>query len=205
VKAGAEDSHHVSISTYHKSSWYELLNVALPASLQAAFDDDIEFRRGLPLRCSSYMGQTWARPIKGLHTIQNEMDVADGKQKSAKTTESSSSSTSASWEPKRAAFRQTFLQLFRKLEDYLEIDNGVDSLALEALAHRLPPPKQSQLVKEAGGTIPEEMSEIRLVDPRHMRMVVDYDDESGAKVSLLFTCIENNREQHMQGVDEEGK
>ncbi|XP_072022623.1 ribosomal oxygenase 2-like [Amphiura filiformis] len=41
-------STHVTISTYQRSSWGDLLSLALPDILQDALDSDVAFRKGLP-------------------------------------------------------------------------------------------------------------------------------------------------------------
>ncbi|XP_028653091.2 ribosomal oxygenase 1 [Erpetoichthys calabaricus] len=52
------DAHslHITISSYQKNSWGSLLEKLLPAALQIAVEEDVEFREGLPLDYFSYMG-----------------------------------------------------------------------------------------------------------------------------------------------------
>ncbi|KAM4771860.1 ribosomal oxygenase 1-like [Rhinophrynus dorsalis] len=52
------DAHslHITISSYQRNSWADLLGKVLPASLQVAVEEDVEFRRGLPLEYMAYMG-----------------------------------------------------------------------------------------------------------------------------------------------------
>uniref|UniRef100_W5NFB5 Bifunctional lysine-specific demethylase and histidyl-hydroxylase n=1 Tax=Lepisosteus oculatus TaxID=7918 RepID=W5NFB5_LEPOC len=47
---------HITISSYQRSSWGDLMEKLLPAALQLAVEDDVEFRQGLPLDYLSYMG-----------------------------------------------------------------------------------------------------------------------------------------------------
>ncbi|XP_051867635.1 ribosomal oxygenase 1 [Pristis pectinata] len=52
------DTHslHITISTYQKNSWGDVLRKLFPAALDLAIEDDVEFREGLPLDYLDYMG-----------------------------------------------------------------------------------------------------------------------------------------------------
>ncbi|XP_006792672.1 ribosomal oxygenase 1 [Neolamprologus brichardi] len=52
------DAHslHITISSYQKNSWGDLLQKLVPAALEVAMEEDVEFRRGLPLDYLTYMG-----------------------------------------------------------------------------------------------------------------------------------------------------
>uniref|UniRef100_A0A3B3X598 Bifunctional lysine-specific demethylase and histidyl-hydroxylase n=1 Tax=Poecilia mexicana TaxID=48701 RepID=A0A3B3X598_9TELE len=52
------DAHslHITISSYQKNSWGDLLQKVIPAALEVAMEEDVEFRRGLPLNYLTYMG-----------------------------------------------------------------------------------------------------------------------------------------------------
>ncbi|XP_032441462.1 ribosomal oxygenase 1 isoform X1 [Xiphophorus hellerii] len=52
------DAHslHITISSYQKNSWGHLLQKVIPAALEVAMEEDVEFRRGLPLNYLTYMG-----------------------------------------------------------------------------------------------------------------------------------------------------
>ncbi|KAG1700068.1 Ribosomal oxygenase 1 [Nymphon striatum] len=47
---------HLTISTFQKNTWADLLEKLIPRALEFAADEDIEFRRGLPIDYLSYMG-----------------------------------------------------------------------------------------------------------------------------------------------------
>ncbi|KAI9906997.1 hypothetical protein PsorP6_004037 [Peronosclerospora sorghi] len=49
-------STHVTISVYQHNTWANFLEVAMPRIIRQAFDSDIEYRKGLPLRYLSFMG-----------------------------------------------------------------------------------------------------------------------------------------------------
>ncbi|XP_028253352.1 ribosomal oxygenase 1 [Parambassis ranga] len=52
------DAHslHITISSYQKNSWGDLLQRIVPAALEIAMEEDVEFRQGLPLDYLTYMG-----------------------------------------------------------------------------------------------------------------------------------------------------
>ncbi|KAM9798057.1 ribosomal oxygenase 1 [Neosynchiropus ocellatus] len=52
------DSHslHITVSSYQRNSWGDLLHKLLPAALEVAMEEDVEFRQGLPLDYLTYMG-----------------------------------------------------------------------------------------------------------------------------------------------------
>lgn len=52
------DAHslHITISSYQKNSWGDLLQKLIPAALEIAMEEDVEFRQGLPLDYLTYMG-----------------------------------------------------------------------------------------------------------------------------------------------------
>ncbi|KAM5163958.1 ribosomal oxygenase 1 [Mantella aurantiaca] len=47
---------HITISSFQRNSWIDLLEKLLPTSLQIAAEEDVEFRKGLPLDYLEYMG-----------------------------------------------------------------------------------------------------------------------------------------------------
>ncbi|XP_076874145.1 ribosomal oxygenase 1 isoform X2 [Brachyhypopomus gauderio] len=52
------DAHslHITISTYQRNSWADLLLKVMPAAVEMAMEEDVEFRRGLPLDYLTFMG-----------------------------------------------------------------------------------------------------------------------------------------------------
>ncbi|XP_042246601.1 ribosomal oxygenase 1 [Thunnus thynnus] len=47
---------HITISSYQKNSWGDLLQKVVPAALEIAMEENVEFRQGLPLDYLTYMG-----------------------------------------------------------------------------------------------------------------------------------------------------
>ncbi|MCJ8743866.1 hypothetical protein PDJAM_G00099200 [Pangasius djambal] len=52
------DAHslHITISSYQRNSWGDLLLKVMPAALEMAMEEDVDFRKGLPLDYLTYMG-----------------------------------------------------------------------------------------------------------------------------------------------------
>uniref|UniRef100_A0A3B3ZE20 Bifunctional lysine-specific demethylase and histidyl-hydroxylase n=1 Tax=Periophthalmus magnuspinnatus TaxID=409849 RepID=A0A3B3ZE20_9GOBI len=52
------DAHsmHITISSHQKNSWGDLLLKMVPAALEIAMEEDVEYRQGLPLDYLTYMG-----------------------------------------------------------------------------------------------------------------------------------------------------
>ncbi|XP_075315353.1 ribosomal oxygenase 1 isoform X2 [Odontesthes bonariensis] len=74
------DTHslHITISSFQKNSWGDLLLKVVPAALEIAMEEDVEFRRGLPLEYLTYMGiqnsdKEDLRRVKFLARIENLM------------------------------------------------------------------------------------------------------------------------------------
>ncbi|XP_052128148.1 ribosomal oxygenase 1 [Frankliniella occidentalis] len=51
-----EHSLHVTVSTYQRNSWADLLEKLVPAALANAIEEDEEFRKGVPLDVMSHIG-----------------------------------------------------------------------------------------------------------------------------------------------------
>ena len=47
---------HVTVSTYQKTSWIDLFEKMIPQTLAAAAEEDVEFRRGLPIGYLNHLG-----------------------------------------------------------------------------------------------------------------------------------------------------
>ncbi|XP_040457990.1 LOW QUALITY PROTEIN: ribosomal oxygenase 1 [Falco naumanni] len=52
------DAHslHITVSSYQRNTWGDLLEKLLPAALQMALEEDVEYRQGLPMDYLGYMG-----------------------------------------------------------------------------------------------------------------------------------------------------
>lgn len=57
-----QHSLHITVSCYQHTSWADLLEKMVPVALQRAIDDNVEFRRGLPVGYLDYMGLVHDEP-----------------------------------------------------------------------------------------------------------------------------------------------
>uniref|UniRef100_A0A8C2QFD2 Bifunctional lysine-specific demethylase and histidyl-hydroxylase n=2 Tax=Cricetulus griseus TaxID=10029 RepID=A0A8C2QFD2_CRIGR len=51
-----EHSLHLTLSTYQRNTWGDFLEAVVPLAVQAAIEENVEFRRGLPRDFMDYMG-----------------------------------------------------------------------------------------------------------------------------------------------------
>jgi lysine-specific demethylase/histidyl-hydroxylase NO66 len=58
AKATDQPSMHITFSTYQQTTIGHFLSVALPRAIEVAMQDDSEFRHGLPLNYSDFLGNT---------------------------------------------------------------------------------------------------------------------------------------------------
>ncbi|NXD22640.1 RIOX1 oxygenase, partial [Spelaeornis formosus] len=72
------DAHslHITVSSFQRNSWGDFLEKLLPAALQMALEEDVEYRQGLPMDYLHYMGVTNsdtvdARRIAFVEKVQN--------------------------------------------------------------------------------------------------------------------------------------
>ncbi|KAL1138398.1 hypothetical protein AAG570_008462 [Ranatra chinensis] len=75
-----EHSLHITISTYQKSSWCDLLEKVLPLSLKKACEMDVDFRKGLPIGYLQNAGFAHSKAflrkelIQGLRTFVSKLE-----------------------------------------------------------------------------------------------------------------------------------
>jgi lysine-specific demethylase/histidyl-hydroxylase NO66 len=198
-------STHVTISVYQKNHYKAFLEKALPHVIDTAFNENIEFRRGLPLRFQDFIG-TFAA------TQENEEILAS-----------------------RKAFKSKLSDLLRSLADFVSdecVDEAADDMVLDFVKNRLPPPDMSPTAEpeateasQKGGvndshlefidisklnaTFPPapkltKFSRVRLIDPRSFFSCIRdndssiMDEETGAEKCIeLFHSRNNNRMAHM--------
>ncbi|XP_005502480.3 ribosomal oxygenase 1 [Columba livia] len=64
------DAHslHITVSSYQRNSWGDLLEKLLPAALQMALEEDVEYRQGLPMDYLGYMGVANSEAVNARRT-----------------------------------------------------------------------------------------------------------------------------------------
>lgn len=130
-------SHHLTLSTFQNNNFKEFLINLLQNSLNEAFLDDLSFRQGLPINYSSFLGASHFSPLpslpsSSLQTNQNpnfgEMELHAFDQTSKQEKEN-----------KRKLFMEKVKQLYKKLENFFDVDKVADEMSLDFIVHRLPP------------------------------------------------------------------
>lgn len=62
---------HITLSTYQRNSWADLMESCMKATLSAAISSDLDFRRGVPLHMSQHLG--------AVHAYSGDGESADRK------------------------------------------------------------------------------------------------------------------------------
>lgn len=195
-------STHVTISVYQKNHYRAFLDKALPSILDAAFESNIEFRRGLPLRFQDFLG-TFPR---------SNPQTSDGP-------------TTA-----RGQFKSQVAGLLRSLADCItdeSIDMAADEMVFDFVKNRLPPPDlppthtanvdEEEEEEEEGGNshiefidisklnamgspaVPKltKTSVVQLIDPRSFFACLREGEDADEECLELYHSRNNNRLAHM--------
>mmetsp|Transcript_54620 Transcript_54620/g.97472 ORF Transcript_54620/g.97472 Transcript_54620/m.97472 type:complete len:577 (+) Transcript_54620:35-1765(+) len=174
TEATAGFSHHLTLSTYQRTSWFQVLEKALSSALERAAGESSEFREGLPLNYIGTMG-SW-HEIGSEHTGPNSSGG------------------------RRAAFLRRFQGLLSRLQEFVDLDEVCDEFAVDFMAQRLPPPSASSASEstpapEAEGITLE--SKVRWTDPNSVRPILSTDPETSEAQVLLFHSCSNQCGKHM--------
>eukprot|EP00929_Paragymnodinium_shiwhaense_P014192 TRINITY_DN122081_c0_g1_i1.p1 TRINITY_DN122081_c0_g1~~TRINITY_DN122081_c0_g1_i1.p1 ORF type:complete len:656 (+),score=176.94 TRINITY_DN122081_c0_g1_i1:164-2131(+) len=183
-------SHHLTVSTYQKTSWCQVLEKALSSAVERATAESEEFREGLPVGFLNFMG-SWHDCGAG----------AEAESEDARQTVTD----------RRSAFKRRLAGLMKRLQDFMDLDEVCDEMAVDYMAYRLPPvkPEESEtpapkIEKKEGDDGEEEdasavslQSEVRWLDPTAIRPMISTDPESSETTVMLFHSCGNPREQHM--------
>jgi len=86
-----DDKHslHITVSTYQKTSWADLFEKMIPQTLAAVIEEDVEFRRGLPIGYLNHLGignqdivserrASFLKTVSGLFDKIKESALVDG-------------------------------------------------------------------------------------------------------------------------------
>jgi len=174
-------SHHLTVSTYQKTAWCHLLERVLPAALEKAASQHVEFRAGLPVGFLGYMG-TW-------HDGISEGEAAAG----------------------RAGFMRRFKSLLRSLLDYVDADEVCDELGVDFMSLRMPPCCGDAgnvacvaSASTATGDGPDEIlkakllgARLRWLEPSAIRAMISTDPDTSEPTVIIFHAHANSRKQHM--------
>ena len=167
---------YLTLSTCHNQSWCDLLSTAVTETLESVTRSDVEFREGLPINWTSYFGRA------------------------VEETEANKSN--------RDTFKAALKARIEKLIASIDIDEIADHISSDFVALRTPPVvrkrTKSTAENESEGRIfgldPRLNNDlqIRIRNPSWMRAVIDSDDASGERKTLIFSCLGNEIANHMR-------
>jgi len=176
-------SHHLTVSTYQKMSWFQVMEKSLMGALEKAASSSPDFRTGVPMNYLRFMG-TWN------DTADANAESEAGKQ--------------------RGAFLRRFKNLLRSLEEFADLDDVCDELGVDFSAQRLPPPPvapgaaTSASSSDAAAPSTDEAapaitldSHVRWVEPSAVRLVLSTDPETSEATAVVFHSCANDRDLHM--------
>lgn len=182
IAVGEGFSHHLTLSTYQKMSWSQVMERIVMSAIEKAAGSNPDFREGLPVNFIRFMG-TW-----------HDTEDTD--------TEAASH---------RGAFAKRFKRLFRALEEFVDLDEACDELGVEHSAQRLPPApplpgahSATPAAEQAGGASSSDAASavtldtrLRWVEPNAVRPVLSTDPETSEPTAVLFHSCGNERSLHM--------
>lgn len=170
-------SHHLTVSTYQKHTFGDVIAELLPTLLKKAVEKDVRFRYGLPPRAFEQVGclQHGSAQPRNCKKIRDDT-MRDG-----------------TFEP---AFQCK--QLVSVLADLVTpkmVNSLFDQIASDFFVQRLPPYR----VCDRGPAPPTLKSEVRIADVSLLRCALDIDPETCEAQCLLFYPLRNVRSLHMAG------
>jgi hypothetical protein len=130
-------STHITFSTYQHNSWADYLRVALPLALEQAVEEDIEFRRGLPVNFLSYMGVVFEQADDDEDEDQDEDGNNDEDTKTPK--QKKMAVVKEDKDPRQEAFSDQVGKLLDRLPQYLRLHEAADIFAQDFVCNRMPP------------------------------------------------------------------
>jgi len=163
------DSHstHISISTYQQHTWGDFLDHAVRLAIDNAMEDDVEFRRGLPVNYLQYLG-----------TQKNISSYVEEEEKDTKKETISNKD-----DDRVKKFKEQIKSHLSKLVDHIDVNKAADSMSSDFMASRLPPfghaPPEVTDVDEVPPTLE---SQIKLKYPEHVRFLYLDEEEEDEEI-----------------------
>lgn len=166
-------STHISISTYQQHTWGDFMDHAVRLAIDNAMEDDVTFRKGLPLDYLKVLGS-------GKNMSKYVEDGEEENKKEKITNEN---------DEQVKKFKDTIKEYLSKLVDHIDVNKAADAMSSDFMASRLPPyGHQPAEVTDADDNPPSLESEIKLRYPEHVRVVYldeEEEDENPADASQL--------------------
>lgn len=181
-----EHTLYLAITTFQENSWGNMMTSALSRAIEKAMETDVEYRKGLPVNISSFMG-----------TGIKETEETEGQHMNE---EEEGEKVKPSNNP-RTAFTDGLDKLLKGLVHHLNPDKAVDSMMRDFFAGRLPPFKKESRKGKKKAVAPFDDSKIRLSHPDHVRVLIG-DLSDG--VPAYYESDEDMSEAEEEDDDEKG-
>lgn len=186
---------YLAITTFQENSWGTLMNSALSRAIEKAMETDVEYRRGLPVNLSSFVGT-------GIHD-QSETDDLTEENKDQEGDKKDGDGEEVKPPSPRTAFNYNLIKLLKGLIRHLNPDKAVDSMLRDFYAGRLPPFIEGSPKGKKEKTAPSDDSKVRLSHPDHVRVLIgDLSDGVPGNASD-DELSESEEEEDENGSDEE--
>ena len=153
AQTSSDNSSHLTLSTYQKNTFVDLLPILLPQLVENSFNRDEIFRFGLPVNYGSYMGSVYNSSLINQPKKEEEVRLI-------------SSFTSL--------VNQMIVQLSNYTGDF--VNAAVDAQQVDFIQSRLPPSSStlSSLSGQKVLTPPSSLDDqIKLINPSFIRVVVN--------------------------------
>jgi lysine-specific demethylase/histidyl-hydroxylase NO66 len=170
-------SSHVTISIYQHYNMKTLISRTLPFILNNAFEQNLNMRKGLPIKLTETLGSFASKKIEIGKLIKDttNQNIITSRQNMLKECQ----------------------DIVSSLANYVTIDTidlAVDDLAIDFIENRLPPPINIELGKKGKGKLSAQ-STVRLIDPNVMQCSIQ--EVEGVSLLCVFNALNNNRLSHM--------
>lgn len=191
-------STHITISTYQRHTWGDLLAASVPLGIDAACDASVELRRGLPPRFAAAVGAAFAGGAATGGAGGDGVDGGDGPRRAKRARALPDAAAQASTSVRESAAR-TVRQLLASdavVDAVVDacLGAGADQFFVDFVSARLPPPAAAARGKRNGGP-PGASVGMRLVDPLAIRVVEAAEDDA----VQVFHSMHNTADDHMLG------
>lgn len=184
-------STHISISTYHQHTWGDFLNHAVRLAIDNAMDDNVDFRRGLPLNYLKFLGSG--------KNMSKYIDEGDEEKKKEKICNED--------EEQVQKFKDTIKDYLSRLVDHIDVNKAADEMSSDFMASRLPPFGHTPPEVTNDEKPPTLENEIKLRYPNHTRVVYldEDDDDESADISQIDDDSESEMEEDGEEDEEKPK
>jgi hypothetical protein len=201
--SGDKFSTHITISTYHNNTIGDFMTHAVANAIGNGLEDDVSFRRGLPINFPSFLGSSHDLG-KYIHYDKDNLVQSPSKKNSLNTNGCTDHGTLPSnvANEKVKAFKELIKEQLSKLIDHCDINLAADAMADDFFVSRLPPFRTVTNSDELDNVVkvPSLKDMIRLQYREHACIVYNDDDEDEEEED---DAVDSEEEAEEEGEDED--